>query len=174
MKTKKVKFIIQGTAYIDEKYKQEDMVAYNISKVIPSDIIDAIKESIFNRKRSYHLSIVGDKSFNWKEEYLRKLQELENLHGHRMKIAVLSFLRMFNEEAYSQKFYIIKDILSMKVDPECIITAIDKTIQNKKPSIKYMQAIAYSQQKQIQKQSDTSNNIIDKSKELLDKFRKYA
>ena len=173
-KGKKVKFKIIGTAYLDEKYTQRDMLAFNKNRILPPDVKKQIAESIVNRKRSYHLSIVGDDSINWESEYFGMLAKISDKWGIQAKKAVVQFLSIYGDAASDRrKFLIAEELFVVKTTQGIFINALFKTIEKNIPSVRYAKIIMYSMNKKNRKEIDISRGKEDRSKELIEKLQKY-
>lgn len=173
MTEKKVKFSIQGTAYIDGKYCQQDMVDFNKNKTIPKDIADAINASIFGRKRTYHLSIIGDKSIDYKEIFFDTLEKFENKYGIITKRHFLNFMDSAKIHGTQQKTTILEEMMNKDCSAETFIETLNLVASKNIYNINYFRKILSSAIQKAQHNRDRAQGLTDWTSEVMEKLDRY-
>jgi len=172
---KKIKYRIEGTCYVDDKYTQEDMLSFNSSRMLPDDIKKAVEKSAFERKRNFHTTIIGDSTIDWKDKFFEQMEEIEKKWG----VAVYNNVLRFLEESHKNKghrfqTYMAHDIAKINSDSETVLFAFDQAMQKQIGNIAYVKKIIYTQNDKKQKMSNKAELIKEKSDGVIAKLMAYG
>ncbi|MCX6113216.1 MAG: hypothetical protein NTY22_08065 [Proteobacteria bacterium] len=174
MGEKKLSFKITGTCYIPDTYTQNDMIEFNNNRTIPESIKKLVTDSIFNRKRSFHLSIVGDRTLDWKEVYYKHMEDFEKKFGQIAKRVMQQFFdNTSTMPGNPQKVQALKDLLRFDCSGDLIADAMNKTMEKKIDNFNYFKKILFSSIKRQVDNVDIANGHKDRSTNIINRLDKY-
>lgn len=156
-----------GTCYVLKEYSEDELYNINKSKVLPEDIKQAITQTLFNKKRNFHISIkekgAGER-VDWKERINDELT--------RLNIYYKKFIYGLPRTA-KVKYMVLEQLKSLKGHPKQIDYALEQAINRNIFSVGYVRTVLSNIKAKDSKDVDESEKETMKAEELMKELRDY-